>query len=124
MSRRAFTLIEVLVAIILVGVAVTGVLGGLRAVGKAEAAIKDGELLQRLGADKADEINATGQATSSGESGDFSDRGYADVEWSYTVEASGETNVDRITLETKKGDAVQTLRWLVYVRPTTVTQTQ
>lgn len=111
-------------AIVLVGVAVTGVLGGLRAVGKAEAAIKDGELLQRLAADKADEVTATGQATSSGESGDFSDRGYPDVEWSYTVEASGETNVDKVTLETKKGDAIQTLRWLVYNRPTTVTESQ
>jgi prepilin-type N-terminal cleavage/methylation domain-containing protein len=117
--RAAFTLIEVLVTIVLVLVAVVGSLQAIRAIGQAEVKAREAELLQRLAADKWNEMGAVTDPQTAETNGDFTDQGYPDVEWELTVEPSGTTNVDQLTITATRGQSSQTLTGLLFVRPTT-----
>ena len=120
MSKRprcGFTLIEVLVTIVLVSVAIVGVLGGLRSIGAASARARTADLLQRLAVEKMNDLKLLSDPDTDRKDGDFSDRGYTDVTWSITVEASGATNVDQVTVTATQGRASQALTALVFVRP-------
>ena len=121
MARRGFTLVEVLMAALLVAVAVTAVMGGLRALSAAEDKSAHAALLQRLAAAKGNEVMASTDPSSFGDGGDFSDRGHAEVSWTLDVETSGATNVDQITITAEMGAESQALTFLQYVRPQTGT---
>ena len=114
---RGFTLIEVLVTIVLVSVAIVGVLGGIRSIGAANARARTADLLQRLASEKMNDIKLRSDPSSGSNGGDFSDRGYRDITWAVTVEASGPTNVDQVTVTATRGRASQALTALVFVRP-------
>lgn len=116
---RGFTLVEVLVAVVLVAVALTGVMGGIRALGAADAKARDADLLQRLAAQKLSEMGAVTDPRTTEDSGDFAEQGYPDIEWTMTIEPSGAENVDKIAVTASRGNEEQTLTALVYIRPVT-----
>ena len=74
MTTRGFTLVEVLVATLLVAVAVTGVMSGISALTLAQSRARDADLLQRLAAQKINDLSILADPTTVGSSGDFSDR--------------------------------------------------
>ncbi len=115
--KRSFTLIEVLVTVVLVSVAVVGVLGGIRAIQAAGARTRDGDLLQRLVAEKVGDIRLLSDPSTGGNAGDFSDRGHADISWTANVETTGAANVDKVTVTATRGGQSQALTTLVFVRP-------
>jgi prepilin-type N-terminal cleavage/methylation domain-containing protein len=121
MSKRpcyGFTLIEVLVTIVLVSVAIVGVMGGLRSIGAANTRAHTADLLQRLASEKMSDIKLLSDPSAGSDGGDFSDRGYGGITWAVTLEASGATNVDKITVTATRGRASQAITSLVFVRPT------
>ncbi len=122
--KTGFTLVELLVAILLVGVCIAGAFGGLAALGKTDARAHDAALLQRLAAQKLAEIPLTGDPTAQGDKGDFSDQGLADITWTMTVEQEADdANLNRLTVTVERGEQSQSLTELVFVRPQTTTTT-
>lgn len=123
--RAAFTLIEVLVTVLLVSVALVAVMGGIRALGAADAKARDAELLQRLAARKMEELGAVEDPRTAEDSGDFEAAGHPEVEWTMTLEPSGAENVDQVTVTATKrgastaGGAEQSLTGLLFIRPVT-----
>ena len=116
-NSRGFTLIEVLVTVVLVSVAIVGVMGGLRAIGAASAGARTADLLQGLASEKLNDLRLLSDPGAGSKGGDFSDRGYDDVTWSATVEASGAANVDQVTVTATRGGASQAMTTLMFVRP-------
>lgn len=119
--KRGFTLIEVLVTVVLVSVAVVGVLGGLRSIQAANARARSADLLQRLVSEKVGDIRLLADPGTGGNAGDFSDRGHGEISWTTRVEATGATNVDKVTVTATQGRASQALTTLVFVRPSAAT---
>ncbi len=110
-------MIEVLVTIVLVSIAIVGVMGGIRAIGQASARSRTADLLQRLASEKMNDIRLLSDPSAGSNGGDFSDRGYGDITWSVTTEASGADNVDQVTVTASRGGASQALTTLMFVRP-------
>lgn len=117
MGRRGFTLIELLVTIMLVAVALVGVMGGLRALGQAELKARKADLLQRLAAQKMEEIGVVIDPRSGENGGDFSEQGYPDITWTMDVQPSTEADVDEVTVTATQGADSQSLTGLVFIRP-------
>ncbi len=122
-ARRGFTLVELLVAVLLVAVAVSSVMGGLRAVAAADVKAKEADVLQSLAFEKAHDVLATETASTASGSGNFSDQGYPKVTWTADVQASGTEDIDQLTVEASSGSQTQKVTCLFYVRPTTGTTT-
>ena len=121
MARRGFTLIEVLVAILLVAVAVVAALKGIRALGDADQKAKRADMLQELALEKLNELEATESPNSFDTSGDFSDRNHPEITWSLDMEQSDTQNLDEATMKVTMGKDSQSLKELIYVPPTTST---
>jgi prepilin-type N-terminal cleavage/methylation domain-containing protein len=119
--QRGFTLIETLVAVVLVTIGFVAVFGGISSLNRAEAHARETELLQRLAMEKINEIGPVIDPQSADTSGDFSDRGYSDITWKMDLEPSGADNVDTLTLTTTRGEDSQPLITLLYIPPTTTT---
>lgn len=83
MAKRAFTLVEVLVATVMVAVGVAGLVGALSGFTKTEYNIRERETLSRLVHDKLDEMVAT-QGYLSQTGGSF--EGDEFVNYTWTVE--------------------------------------
>ncbi len=115
--KRGFTMVEVLVTIVLVSVALVGVFGGLRSLQVADARAQTADLLQRLASEKIADLKLLGDPSTGAASGDFADRGYADVTWATAVEAMATTDVDKVTVTATRGRASQALTTLFFVRP-------
>jgi len=118
-----FTLVEVMIAALLVAVAVTGVMGGIAAITRAESRAKDAALMQRLAAEKMDDIRLLADPSEAGSQGDFGDRGYPDVTWSANVTSTTITNLDQVTITASRGKESQSLTTQIYVPSTTSTTT-
>jgi hypothetical protein len=106
-------------AALLVAVAVTAVMGGLRALGQADVKVARNQLLQRLVTAKANEVLASTDPSSFGDGGDFTDAGYPDITWTIDVQTSGATDVDEVTVAATLDNDEQFLTFLQYVRPLT-----
>jgi prepilin-type N-terminal cleavage/methylation domain-containing protein len=123
--KRGFTLIEALVATVIVGIGVVGTMAGFSVISRTEVRLHESELMQRLAHEKLDELIATGEATQSGQTGDFSDRNLTGYTWSLTTQSTSVTNLNGIVLTVTKGDgqdaAKVTATTLLYVHPTTTT---
>lgn len=96
--RSAFTLIEAVAAIGLVGIGVASVMGGLSAMANTDRQLMLREEMQRLAVQKFDEIIATGVIETAQLSGDFAEQNIDDYEWSADVQPSGEENLEVITV--------------------------
>jgi len=123
--KRGFTLIEALVAAVIVGIGVVGAMSGFAVITRTEVRLHESELMQRLAHAKLDELIATGQATQSGQSGDFSEQNLTGYTWSLSTQSTAVTNLNGITVTVTKGDgqdaATVTSTTLLYVPPTTAT---
>jgi len=122
-NRSGFTLIEVLVAIVLLGVGVAGVHIGLSAVARNTARLEESARANRLGARKLDELIANGEAATGNASGDFSEEGAPNISWSLSSEPTGVENLNAIvlTVQTPQDtqDSAKQLRTLLYLPPVT-----
>ena len=116
-GRAAFTLVEMLVTILLVGIALAGVFGGIGSLTKAEVKAREAYTLQRLCAQKLSEMGTDTDPRTAETSGDFAEEGYPDALWSLEVEPSGSLNVDQVLVTVTRGDESQALTGLVFVRP-------
>ncbi len=86
-SNRAFTLIEVLVAVVLIGIAITALVGGLGTLTNSYRRSVERETLVRLAHEKLDELISTGEWTSISE-GEFNGDLYANFEWALETETT------------------------------------
>ena len=125
-NRRnpGFTLVEILVTTLFVAIAITGVMGGMSSLSKADMRAHKAELLQRLAAQKLKEIQTVTPVTTASTSGDFQELGYPDALWSLGVVSSGVTNVYSATVTASQSGESQSLTVLVYVPPTSGVATQ
>ena len=119
--RRAFTLVEMLVTVVLVGIGIVSVFGGIAAITRAETRTRDSDLVQTLAQEKWDELNSVTDPSTAADQGDFADQGYPDVSWDLTLATSAITNVEELTLVARRGEVEQTLVGLHYTPPAAVT---
>lgn len=122
-NQQGFTIIEVLVTTVLVAVAVVAVLGGIRSLSQADIKARQAVLLQRLAAEKVNDLRILADPSQEGTSGDFSDRGYKDINWTADVEATSVSNVDQIVVTVAQGNATREVSTLVYIPSSTLTST-
>jgi len=115
--NSGFTLIEVVVTAMLVAIAVVASLGGIRAMQVADGKSRAADLLQRLAAEKMEDVVNTEDPSNSATSGDFADRGYPDITWSLEFQPSSATNVDEVTLTATQGKDSQAIIQYLYVQP-------
>lgn len=120
-KEQGFTVVEVMVASLLMVTAVVVVLGGIRAIQRANVHAANMSLLQRLASEKLEDAVASGDVTTYGSQGDFSDRGYSDATWTLNIQNSSATNVDEMTVTATRGKDTQTLNQYVYIQPATTT---
>lgn len=118
-SNRGFTLVELLVTTFLIGLAVVGAMGGIRALKMADIKAKQVELVQRLAMQKLDEYESVTPVNTADSSGDFSDHGYPDVTYDMTMTPTSTANIDIVEVTAKQGTVSQSLTELFYIRPTT-----
>lgn len=117
--RLGFTLIEMMVTAVLVAIAIVGVLGAIRAISAADLRAREADLLQRLAVLKLNEFGPVTNPQTADNKGDFTDQGYADVQWSLEVVPSGTENLDELTVTATRGERSQTVTGLLFVAPTT-----
>ena len=117
--RVGFSLIEALLAVILLGLGIAAAVGSAGAAAEARSKVRERELLNRLAASIADDLRASGDDANNGLSGDFSDTGYPDIVWSLETTPTGITNLDSVwvTVENRATSLQQKLQYLVYRRP-------
>jgi len=80
-----FTLIEALVAIVVVSIAVVGSMEAFHSLARTQTKAHDTELMQRLAFEKYDEEIVLAQTTLSNSSGNFDDRNLQGYTWSMDV---------------------------------------
>lgn len=97
-SKRAFTLIEVMVSVVLLGIGIVVALGSLSAMTRGEIKIRRVDTLNRLATQKLDEILAVGQLNTAANSGTFEDIGFPDVEWSIETAPADLENLETVTV--------------------------
>jgi prepilin-type N-terminal cleavage/methylation domain-containing protein len=117
--RAGFSLVEMLVTIVLVGLAMAGVFGGIRSLMTAEFKAREANLLQRLAADKLNEIGPVTDPRTADTSGDFTDAGHADITWTLEVESTSTLNVEQVTVTATRGESSQTISSMIFLRPLT-----
>lgn len=118
-KQRAFTLVELVVAAFILAVAVTALIGALGGLERAERAVAQKELVERIAHEKLEELVAT-QAWQSESGGSFDRQELRDYTWSLDEVDVGIENVTglRVTVTSlNKGRSVATT--LVYVPPQT-----
>jgi type II secretion system protein I len=118
-AAKGFTLIEVLVAIVLVAVGVTGTLGALSAMAQSKVRLQQSQLMQKLANDKLAEVIATGDAFNGAASGTFDSAGAENMTWSSEDASTGVENLDAITVTVKKDDREVSASTLYYRAPAT-----
>lgn len=121
--RSAFTLIEVLAAIVLLGVGIVASLGALASIQGSQARLEEKELRLRLASDQLRTILATGELDTGNLSGDFADRGLERYRWTAEITASGTENLDLVVVsvtdsQSRSDEQPTTLESLVYRPPT------
>ncbi|MBI3721277.1 MAG: prepilin-type N-terminal cleavage/methylation domain-containing protein, partial [Fimbriimonas ginsengisoli] len=97
-SRLGFTLIEVVVGVVLVGIGMTAALRGLGAMTHSDVVLRERESCQRLAVRKLDELLATGQVGTTPISGDFADWNDTAHAWNLEVIPSGVDNLYTLRL--------------------------
>lgn len=107
-----------------VSTALVGVMGGIRSLTLAGVKARRIDLLQRLAAQKMNELGPVTSLSSADTQGDFSEEGYSDVTWQVQVGISGVDYVDTVRVTTTEGGESQSLAALFYVPPTSGSSTQ
>jgi type II secretion system protein I len=120
-QQKGFTLVEVLVTTVIVAIALVGVIGAIGSQVKSQSKANDALLLQRLASEKLNDLRLLQDPSTSGGTGDFSDREYPNVTWSADVETTSTANLDQVTVTATEGSASQSITTLMYVPPATST---
>lgn len=120
MSRgsRGFTLIEILVAAVLVGVGIAAVLGGLASLSQAQRRLIERETIERLAQSKLKELAATREYESVTE-GDFSAEGMGKYAWQAATQESGVENLKHLSISVtlENSDLTAKAETLVFTPP-------
>jgi len=103
-KRRAFTLVEALAALVLLGVGIAAVVTAQGSLGRTESRMQELQVMARLAESKLAELMAT-EAASVSDSGDFTQEGDNDHEWELVVDPSGIENVNALRLIVRKANA-------------------
>jgi prepilin-type N-terminal cleavage/methylation domain-containing protein len=105
-AKYGFTLIEALVAVVILAIGIVGTMAGYQNLSRIESRSQQSELLQRLAYEKYDEEIATPQAQLAATSGDFGDRNLTGYTWALTVDPTSVTDLMAVTVTvTKDSDA-------------------
>jgi prepilin-type N-terminal cleavage/methylation domain-containing protein len=121
--KRAFTLIEVLASLALMGIGLVSVFSAFAAISSSESRAREVEKMHRLAVAKYDEMRAITDTFAGSENGDFSDLGETDYVWELQVEPTGIENLDAITVNVEKRarggdrDATASVTGLVFQPP-------
>lgn len=111
-------MVEVLVALFLLGVGIIACMGALTGMERAEIFVQQRDRLSRLAHDKLDELLATeGWRDEAG--GSFDDPRLSDVTWTATSEETGTENVLVVRVTVVKGTQETNAETLVYEVPET-----
>jgi prepilin-type N-terminal cleavage/methylation domain-containing protein len=86
--RRGFSLIEVLVAVVLLGIGVVGSLQALASINRTEVNVRESQRTQQLAHQKLDELIATDEIQNAPLDGTFEDDGSPNLEWTLETEPS------------------------------------
>ena len=119
MSRRpakaGFSLVEALVAVILAGGGIAALVTALGSTERAEARTLSAEKMLRFAEQKLQESIATKDFNS--QSGDFTDQGAPDLDWTLSQETTSVDDLEYITVTVSKADGTgssQSARTLFY----------
>lgn len=123
-NRNGFTLIEALVATIIVAVGVVGVYNGMSAITRAEFRTRQHGMIQQLAQEKYDELITTEANLTAPQSGTFSDQGHSELTWNLESTPSGVENLQAITVKVQASNADAkssegVASGLVYIHPET-----
>ena len=121
--RQAFTLIEMIMATLILSLAVVAVFQAIRALGVADARAHTADVLQSLAVDKMSEIGTVSDPNNLDSGGDFSAQGYPNATYTVDLETTDTTNLDKITVTTMQGNDKQKVTQLLYVPAATASTT-
>ncbi len=124
MSRgsKGFTLIESLVAVVLLALGVVATLNGFAGVTRVQARLEQKTLAERLAAMKIDELLATGEASQAPLNGTFQEEGQPAYRWEAESGPSGIENLNYLTVtvtDNNQDGAAASLNTLWYLPPQT-----
>lgn len=100
-TRRAFTLVEALAALVLLGVGIAAVVTAQGSLGRTESRMQELQVMARLAESKLAELMAT-EAAGVSDSGDFALEGDNEHEWELVVDPSGVENINALRLIVRK----------------------
>ncbi len=117
--RRGFTIMEALVSSALIAIGVVAVLQALMGIARNDNQQMESERMQRLAAQKLDELVATGQLVNGEIEGDFADENEPNYTWVASVGATGISNLNSLTIKVSRQTSQRTystsLQTLQYV---------
>jgi prepilin-type N-terminal cleavage/methylation domain-containing protein len=96
-ANRGFTLIEAMVASVLVAVGVASAIQGYSALTRAQSQVQERDRMQRLAVSKYDEILATGISNAAA-SGDFQDYSETRYKWASDIANTTTTGLQSIKI--------------------------
>ena len=120
-SRRAFTLVEAMVAVILCGVGVVAAMQALASLQKTNINAVHSERLLRLAANKIEEIGVTSLVTETPTDGDFADDGAPDASYNIDVQPGTVEGTFVVTITATDAVSQQSLSTIVFDSSSTST---
>ena len=120
-SRRAFTLVEAMVAVILCGVGVVAAMQALASLQKTNINAVHSERLLRLAANKIEEIGVTSPVTETPTDGDFTDDGAPDASYNIDVQPGTVEATFVVTITATDAVSQQSLSTVVFDSSSTST---
>ena len=120
-SRRAFTLVEAMVAVILCGVGVVAAMQALASLQKTNINAVHSERLLRLAANKIEEIGVTSPVTETPTDGDFADDGAPNATYKVDFQAGTVDGTYVVTITASDAVSKQSLSTIVFDASSTST---
>lgn len=118
-KRQAFTLVEVIVATVILAIGIVSLVGALGGLTRAERAVSDKELITRIANDKLQELIAT-EAWQSEAGGSFDDPNLDDFTWSLEEVNVGIENLTGLNLTVDSSNRGEvTVSTIVFTPPET-----
>ena len=121
LSKRAFTLVEAMVAVILCGVGVVAAMQAMASLQKTNINAVHSERLLRLATNKIEEIGVTAPVTETPTDGTFADDGAPDASYTVDVQAGTVDGTYVVTITATDQVAQQSLSTVVYDATSTTT---
>ena len=113
-NRRAFTLVEAMVAVILCGVGVVAAMQALASLQKTNINAVHSERLLRLAANKIEEIGVTSPVTETPTDGDFSEDGAPDASYNIDVQVGSVDGTYVVTITASDAVSQQSLSTVIF----------